>query len=1138
MIFNQNTTSMSKLNQLTLLGMTILCIGALMKPAQGQTIYTSGSYNSNSMTRGTAIPINHFTGVPDISIPLFSLPGRALSVPITLSYHAGGHKVNEIANWVGLGWNLQVGGVITRTVRGIPDEVSNGYCGTNEKGSLASDNLTADVTNYNYITNVQSETWDGQPDDFYFNVMGLSGRFSLDENGSAYTIPTSNVKIQPGICGGTEWVIIDESGTRYIFANTSSSKEESTVKYMGAVVSTHTTAWYLTKIQTPNQTEEITFAYQSGGNQTNKNIQSINYVHMAGDDDRTCLDFNDYDRTEYITVNTKVISSITSSLGSVSFILSSDKRLDWWPGYNLSRIEVFDNASNFIRSFWLNYSYFYSDSFVSSGQSKRRLKLESIYDEGRLIASFDYNETINLPSRESNSTDHWGFYGNNASGLLPGFNHPVYGNLAGSDRSTNHTRVIANLISKITYGSGASAQFTFESNQYYDQGAGVNKYAGGARVSQIISNPGNDQPSQTTTFEYNDFTNSSRSSGVLYAEPLYYEGIVTGATGGTANDVIIKRYSQPIGFLTGQQGIRVGYSNVAVVTGLGKTKYTFRDLDTPQNNSHELWINNGGTVTKTTNAFNGVMSINVPYTEGWGGGLIERKEIVKLDGTPVVTEIFEYDLNTQTLKTLYGVVAEKRNFTNCAQKGVVAASYAIEVKPILMTKKRVIQYDPNNANITTTNVTENDYTIDVNGQLQNEFDILLSTTKSYNENFSGLKYLSYFLYPGDYSPDVLTTSGIIGGISELFDRNIRTTPIETYHIVDDNGTQTLNGVNYQTFQKIGSPGNEKVYPHRVYRSLNRIPAVNYIPSHKSNGSPPQFVPGNVDFELISTSTYIENSGLIDTQTGFSGATTDFNYDALGLLASTSITNDQLTRTTSINSNAFTGPDSSTDANNRSLSFTYDKKQRLSTVSDHDNNVVERKTYVEGNTVAALIDGPGTTDVNSAVTLYVSDPFSHGITTFNWKMDDGGTYSTTNRSITHTYTAESVKTVTVTATNSEASFSVSGTRGIRVKYVAPNPLSAGEIVSNTVTLDACTTTLTFSVSASGSCNSNYSYDWSRSYDGGPWESFDPTIPTGVLHSFDMNLEVKVTVTNPSCGDESETKFLQLFFNGCMGPPLDN
>lgn len=1113
---------MSKLNKYTWLCVLALSAGVLAKQVQAQTTFNPGSYNANSMTRGTAVPINHFTGVPNISVPLFSLPGRALSVPIALSYHAGGHQVNEFANWVGLGWNLQVGGVITRTVRGMPDESLNGYCGENAKGGIASDNLALVDTIYNYLDSVQSGTWDGQPDDFYFSVMGLSGRFSLDENGAAYTIPTSNVKIEPGICGGTAWVITDETGMRYIFANTSSSRETSVVDYQGNEVSNHTTAWYLTKIQTPNKTEEITFTYQSGGNQTTRYVQSINYAHQAGDDDRECLLFNDYERVEYTTVSTKVIRSITSSLGSVSFVPSSDNRQDLRIGKSLSRIEVFDNANNFIRSFWLNYGYF----------NGGRLKLESVYDEGRLLASFDYNETVNLPAINSKSTDHWGFYGYFSPGL-PAFDHPVYGHFSGDNKSTNSTRVLANLISKITYGTGATVQFVFESNQYYDQDAGVNKYAGGARVAQIVSDPGTSQPSQTTTYEYNDFANSGRSSGVLYAEPLYYEGIVTGATGSTANDVIIKRHSQPIGFLTGQQGIRVGYSNVAVATGLGKTKYTFRDLDTPQSNSHELWRKNNKTVTKIVDAFSGVMSINVPFTEGWGGGLMERKEIVKSDGTPVLTETYEYDLNAQTLKTLYGVVVEKRHFAVCSYRGLVTSSYAIEVKPILMTKKRVIRYDPSNTNITTTNVTEYDYKIDINGQHQNEFDILLGATKSYNETLPGLRYISNFLYPGDYSPTGGTASGIIGGIYELWNKNIRTTPIETYQVVDDHGTRTLNGVSYRTFQKTGPAGDEKVYPHQVYRSLRRMPAADYVPSFKS--PLPKFVPGNAIFQLINTSSYNENSGLIDSQTAFGGTTTNFNYDALGLLAGTSITNDQLTRTTSISSNAFTGPDASTDSNNRTLSFTYDKKQRLATVSDHDDNVVERKTYVEGNTVALLIDAPGIKQIQSPVTFYVNDPFSYGTTTFNWEMDDGSTYSTTNRSVTHTYNFEGVKMVKVTATNSEADFSVSGTRGIAIKF---QPMTVGNISSNIVAFDTCSTSLMFSVNVSGGCgNSNYVYEWSMSFHGGHWQPYDPNEPVLVLHTLDTNFEVRVTVSNPSCGDEPETRFFQRFFNGCVSGPID-
>lgn len=67
------------------------------------------------------IPVSYYTGIPQVSIPVYTIRNRDITVPITLSYHAGGVRVEEEAGWVGLGWSLQAGGAITRTVKGSDD---------------------------------------------------------------------------------------------------------------------------------------------------------------------------------------------------------------------------------------------------------------------------------------------------------------------------------------------------------------------------------------------------------------------------------------------------------------------------------------------------------------------------------------------------------------------------------------------------------------------------------------------------------------------------------------------------------------------------------------------------------------------------------------------------------------------------------------------------------------------------------------------------------------------------------------------------------------------------------------------------------------------------------------------------------
>jgi hypothetical protein len=80
------------------------------------------SPNSAAIEQYTSQPVSLYTGIPEISVPIYEIKQGSLSVPIRLNYHAGGIKVNQVASWVGLGWSLDAGGVISRTIYGLPDE--------------------------------------------------------------------------------------------------------------------------------------------------------------------------------------------------------------------------------------------------------------------------------------------------------------------------------------------------------------------------------------------------------------------------------------------------------------------------------------------------------------------------------------------------------------------------------------------------------------------------------------------------------------------------------------------------------------------------------------------------------------------------------------------------------------------------------------------------------------------------------------------------------------------------------------------------------------------------------------------------------------------------------------------------------
>ncbi len=70
------------------------------------------------------IPVNYYTGQPNITVPLYSKKiHKDLNLNLQLGYSSNGVKINSRSGWAGTGWSLSGLGVISKTVRGIPDEM-------------------------------------------------------------------------------------------------------------------------------------------------------------------------------------------------------------------------------------------------------------------------------------------------------------------------------------------------------------------------------------------------------------------------------------------------------------------------------------------------------------------------------------------------------------------------------------------------------------------------------------------------------------------------------------------------------------------------------------------------------------------------------------------------------------------------------------------------------------------------------------------------------------------------------------------------------------------------------------------------------------------------------------------------------
>jgi YD repeat-containing protein len=427
------------------------------------------------------VPVGLFTGIPSISVPLFEIDAGEIKIPVTISYHSSGLKVDEVSTNVGLGWTLTTGGSVSATIIGHPDFSANGFV---RSGNRVRDNLNPDyylnLNDYETCKKISNGEVDGEPDVYSFNFLGVSGKFVLDHDGNVNIIPNDK-KLQISISDPGGVTIIDPNGIKYLFTtaefvtNLKDNINCPEPLTSSASVTNYSSSWYLTKIILTNG-EEILFEYESKPYTVLNNDSEVHYEPFP--DNNYCSIFYPNPRkcksqTSYSGIRIKSIKYKTTE---AQFGYDLTDRLDLKGATRLKSVKLLEQTS-IIKQFELYQSYFSAPGYPSSSlpdlekNLHYRLKLDSIKEVGKMPYTFNYNmpSNISFPQRLSYSQDFWGFYnGKSNNALIPAVSTttPV-GSLDGANRTADHLYAGLGLISQVIYPTGGSSVFEYEPNTYY-----------------------------------------------------------------------------------------------------------------------------------------------------------------------------------------------------------------------------------------------------------------------------------------------------------------------------------------------------------------------------------------------------------------------------------------------------------------------------------------------------------------------------------------------------------------------------------------------------------------------------------------------------------------------------------------------
>lgn len=350
-----------------------------------------------------------YTGRASYTVPVYKLKSLDIEVPITLSYISAGVKIQQVADWVGIDWNIQPGGIIRREVKGLPDELP-------DKGYLASSGKVDDFLNDVYNKDqkedvINNKDLDYQPDIFHFKAGKYSGSFMFDGGWNIHFFPYQNIKASTirdtdskKIIGFT---LTTPDGIIYEFGNSGALIEETLIE-----TETHdrcddvehkilsgdffNSAWYLHKIESPSgDWTEFTYSdvkiikyvdavsttkYQwERDNYNGGKIMHVDrtYVYFHDDEEPTVFssDWLKYEKNvnyPYVGIHNYVntqnryeikrryLNGINCKTGTSAIFTVQYNRSDLPAAGKLSSIEILNNLGNQIKKINLDYTAYAS----------------------------------------------------------------------------------------------------------------------------------------------------------------------------------------------------------------------------------------------------------------------------------------------------------------------------------------------------------------------------------------------------------------------------------------------------------------------------------------------------------------------------------------------------------------------------------------------------------------------------------------------------------------------------------------------------------------------------------------------------------------------------------------------------------